>query len=124
MPKVKGVKSTSVPSRFEWTTGKSDGEEDKVGKPAPKVLEACRLHDDEATDSESEGEADILFPGEPRLLSQKTQAVTKNYDDEVDSSPCMHAFSFSHLISQFATMKKHEKSYTHFTRLSSQLRFL
>jgi len=48
--KVNRLKSTSVPSRFEWTTAKFDGEEDTVETPALKKLEACRLHDDEATD--------------------------------------------------------------------------
>ena len=61
--KVKRLKSTSVPSRFEWTTATCDGEEVTVGRPA---LGSC-IHDDEATDTVSEGEGDV-FPGEPRLV--------------------------------------------------------
>ena len=124
LAKVKHLKSTSVPSRFEWTIAKCDGEEDKVGRPALKKLEACRLKDDEATDTASEGEGDVLFPGEPKLLSRKTQSVREDCDDEVDHIPCMHALSFSHLISKCTTAKKHEKLFAHFTGFSSQQRFL
>ena len=42
LAKVKRLKSTSVPSRFEWMIVKCDGEEDKVGRSALKNLEACR----------------------------------------------------------------------------------
>ena len=62
-------------------------------------MEACRLHYDKATDTASEREGDELFPGEPRLLSQKTQTVNEDCDDEVDNFPCMNAYYFSHLIS-------------------------
>ena len=124
LAKVERLKSTSVPSRFEWTTAMCDGEEDKVGRPALEKLEACRLHDDEATDTASEGEGDVLFPGEPRLLSRKTQTVNEDCDDEVDNFPCMHAFSFSHLISECTTAKKHRKLFTHFTGFSSEQRCL
>lgn len=87
-------------------------------------MEACRLHDDEATDTASKGEGDVLSPGEPRLLSRKTQTVNEDCDDEVDNFPCTHAFSFSHLISKCTTAKKHEILFTHFTRFSSEQGFL
>ena len=70
------------------------------------------------------GEGDVLFLGEPKLLSRKTQTVRKDCDDEVDNFPCMQAFSFSHLISKCTTAKKREKLFAHFTGFSSQQRFL
>ena len=36
----------------------------------------------------------------------------------------MHAFSFSHLISECRIAKRHEKLFTHFTGFSSEQRFL
>ena len=81
------------------------------------------MHDEEATDTASKEEGDELFPEEPMLLSQKTQTVD-NCDDEVDNFPCMHAFSFCHLISKYKIAKRHEKLFTHFTGFSSEQRFL
>ena len=87
-------------------------------------MEACHLHYDKASDTASERDGDEIFPGEPRLLSQTTQTVNEDCDDEVDNFPCMNAYYFSHLISKCTTAKKHEKLFTHFTVFSSELRLL
>eukprot|EP00795_Rhopilema_esculentum_P007394 gene7394-13147_t len=94
LAKVKRLKATAVPSRFKWTTPSCEQQEEvEQARQALKKFESCRVQAEEATDTASEGEGDVLFPEKQKLLSRKTQTFGEYFDDEVDRLPCLHAFS-------------------------------
>ena len=85
--------------------------------------------EEEATDTASEGEGDMVVStrtGE-ELISRKT----RTYEDDICSKldehlriPCLHKFSAFHLLSKSTAPKKENKLFTHFTGFNSHGEFI
>jgi len=115
----KRLKCTVVPTLFKWTKSAADNSSEDATRPGVKKLEACRLEEEEETDTASEGEGDALYSLRPQILSRKTQTYKEDCCDEIGPLPCSHKFSVSHLLSKCVTKKKEEKLFKHFTGFDS-----
>ena len=91
-------------------------------------LEARRIEKEEATDTASEGEGDMMDANSPgkELISRKKQTFEDDICSKLDDYsriPCLHSFSVSHLLSKCITPRKEEKLFTHFTGFNSHGEF-
>ena len=125
--KKRMLKKDAVPSVFHWTREESKHEETKevILRPSYSVrsgeldrtvvigkLDKSRLGIDEATDSVSEGEDQVV--GRPELVSRRTETswgdlhATRHDGNgkEHFGLPCMHEVSIHHLLSKCTTIRK------------------
>lgn len=108
------LKSDAVPSIFAWT--KKENMSRPQRRRASEKLNSSRQELEEATDTASEGEGDIML--ETTNISRKTQTFEDEfccYDNSLKRIPCCHRFSASHLLSKCATAKKEEKLFRQYT---------
>ena len=92
-------------------------------RPAVKNLEACPLEEEEATDTASEGEGDVLYSLRPQILSRETQTYKEHCCDEIDPLPCSNQSFVSHSLLKCVTKKKEEKLLMHSTGFDSHKTF-
>ena len=121
-----GLEDDAVPSIFAWT--KKTFQSSKRSSVLEK-LEARRIEKEEATDTASEGEGDMVDANSSgkELISRKTQTFEDDICSKLDDYsriPCLHSFSVSHQLSKCITLRKEEKLFTHFTGFNSHGEFL
>ena len=120
------LKDDAVPSIFVWT--KKTFQSTKRSSVLEK-LEARRIEKEEAADTASEGEGDMIDANSSgkELISRKTQTFEDDICSKLDDFsriPCLHSFSVSHLLSKCITPSKEEKLFTHFTGFNSHGEFM
>ncbi|PFX12305.1 BTB/POZ domain-containing protein 2 [Stylophora pistillata] len=126
---MRRLRPNAVPSIFVWTKDipLEDSEQEKI-RPAVRKLEAIRMEQDEATDTASEGEGDLITVDDKICVSRKTQTIdddlcSEKQDCREERMPCSHRFSVSHLLSTCTTVKKETKLFTDFTGFNSYEEF-
>ena len=123
----KRLKDDAVPSIFAWNKDKCQS---KKRCSVTEKLDAIRTEEDEATDTASEGEGNVVTSSSGKdlgLISRKTQTFEDDMCTTSDDHwriPCLHKFSVAHLLSKCTTPKKEEKLFTHFTGFNSHGEFM
>ena len=91
--------------------------------------EARGIEKEEATDTASEGEGNMMDANSSgkELFSRKTQTFEDDICSKLDDYsriPCLHSFSVSHLLSKCITPRKEEKLFSQFTGFNSHGEFM